>query len=107
MHTYLSTIRTVPMKGTRSMVNVKAAAHNDKMDRVELLIEVPHGKDWDDDLEKLANGQDIPWSMAAKVAYDICSACGHKARTRDDYCPHLQSDLTSMLKTGHVVGASQ
>jgi hypothetical protein len=94
-----------PHEGHKIYGAVKAAAHNDKMDRVELMIEVPHGKDWNDDLEKLASGQDIPWSMAAKVAYDICSVCGHKAKTRDDYCGHLQNDLTSMLKTGHVVGS--
>jgi hypothetical protein len=94
-----------PDKGDKIFGIVKAAAHNPKMDRVELLIEVPHGKDWDSDLEKLANGEDIPWSMAAKVKWDCCSACGHISKKREEYCDHLKNDLTAMLKTGHVVGA--
>jgi len=42
-------------------------AYNHDMDRQELMIQVPHGKDWDEDLEKLAQGEDIPFSMACFV----------------------------------------
>ncbi len=80
-------------------------AYNPDMRRGELLIRVPHDKEWLPDLEKLANGQDIPFSMACKVAYDICSACGNRARTRADYCTHLDKHMTDITKSGHQIFA--
>lgn len=85
--------------------HVKAAAHNDRMNRVELMIEVPHGPDWDDDLEKMANDQEIEFSMAGLVPFDICDACGHKAKKRENYCDHLRLYPTALLKSGHQIGA--
>lgn len=74
---------------------VKASCYNEKMKRVELLA-VLNGSEKvaringgflaDRELEKLARGDDIPVSMACKVAYDVCSSCGNKARTRAEYC---------------------
>lgn len=52
-----------PHMGDKIYGSVKAAAYNDAMDRVELLVEVPN-KDWKDELEKLASGDSIPFSMA-------------------------------------------
>lgn len=40
----------------------------------------------DREMEKLASGKDIPVSMACKVGYDVCSYCGNKAPTVQDYC---------------------
>lgn len=80
-------------------------AYNHEMKRGELLIRVPHDKEWLPDLEKLANGQDIPFSMACKVPYDICTACGNKARTRAEYCDHLTNHMTDITKTGHQIFA--
>jgi hypothetical protein len=85
--------------------SVKLAAHNDRMCRGELMIEVPHGPDWDHQLEKLARGEDVPFSMASKVPFDICMACGHKARTLEEYCPHL-THMTEMTKSGNVHGVA-
>lgn len=74
---------------------IKAAAYNDEMHRVELIVALNREKSAaernggfiaDRELEKLARGDDIPVSMAANVPYDVCSFCGNKARTRDDYC---------------------
>jgi len=84
--------------------SVKAAAHNTRMGRVELLIEVPHGKDWDDDLQKLASGTDIPFSMSCSIPYDICSGCGHKSPHADQYCKHIVDQAGEILKSGHYVG---
>jgi hypothetical protein len=40
-----------------------------------------------------------------KVAYDICSYCGNRARTRREYCDHLLNSMTDMTKSGHAVFA--
>jgi hypothetical protein len=48
----------------RKIGDVKEAAFNPDMNRVELIIRVPHNNEWNADLEKLANGKDIPFSMA-------------------------------------------
>lgn len=88
----------------RILGSVKASAHNDSMRRVELMIEVPNDL-WADDLQKLAEGKDVPFSMAANVPYDICSYCGHKAASRKKYCSHLADKITAITKTGHQISA--
>lgn len=55
-----------PAKGDKIYGDVKAAAYNEDMDRVELLIQVPN-EDWREELEKLANGDGVPFSMACIV----------------------------------------
>lgn len=84
---------------------IKAAAYNNDMDRGELIIRVPHGREWDDDLQKLAGGRDIPFSMATKVPFDYCSLCGNQSRTRNEYCDHLKNHMTEIDKAGHQVFA--
>ena len=56
---------------------IKAAAYNHDMHRGELIIKVPHGKEWDADLEKMAEGKQTSFSMAAKEPSDRCSICGN------------------------------
>lgn len=82
---------------------VKLSAYNPTMRRVELLVGLNKTKEAADrnkgfiadrELEKLAMGQDLPVSMACRVAFDTCSFCGHNARTRDEYC------TPSMCKAG-------
>lgn len=85
--------------------DVKEAAFNPDMNRVELIIRVPHNNEWEGDLQKLASGKDIPFSMACKVAYDICSICGNRASNRGEYCDHLSNHMTEITKTGHQVTA--
>ncbi len=74
---------------------VKAAWYNDRMHRVELLVALNAteeaarrngGKVADWELNKLASSGDFPVSMACRVSYDVCSGCGNRARTREDYC---------------------
>jgi len=85
--------------------SVKAAAYNPDMRRGELIIRVPHDKEWEGDLQKLASGGDIPFSMACKVAYDICSYCGNRGRSRAEYCDHLKDHMTEVVKSGHSIFA--
>lgn len=40
-----------------------------------------------------------------KVKGDICSVCGHFAKTRGEYCDHLSNDITKLAKDGHVISA--
>lgn len=86
----------------KAIGEVKAAAYNHEMRRGELIIKVANEHpDWHDDIEKLSNGKDIPFSMACKVAYDICSGCGNKAKTRAEYCSHLSDQMSEIIKSGH------
>ncbi len=73
---------------------IKSAFH-DPMKRIELLASLYStdvaakrhgGLVADREMEKLASGRDIPVSMACKVGYDVCSYCGNKAPTLEDYC---------------------
>lgn len=74
---------------------IKQSAYHDAMRRVELIAVLNAEKSAadrnggfvaDQELEKLAKGEDIPVSMACRVPYDECAHCGNKARTRDEYC---------------------
>lgn len=95
---------------------VKASVYNQEMRRVELLCGLPNTKEAaerlgcdgpaDKELVKLANGEDIPVSMACRVPYDVCSGCGNKARTREEYCKAASckyggcfDNLTKLVKT--------
>jgi hypothetical protein len=84
---------------------IKAAAYNPEMHRGELLIKVAHGKEWDADLEKIASGQQVPFSMSLKEPYDHCSICGNRSPTRSYYCGHLKDNMTELTKEGHQVFA--
>lgn len=75
--------------------HVKLSSFNERMKRIELLVSLNATKEAaernggfvaDEELEKLARGDDIPVSMACRVPYDICSGCGNRARNRKEYC---------------------
>ena len=83
---------------------IVAEAYNPEMRRGELLLRVQNDK-WEPELEKMANGEDPPFSMSCKVPYDICSACLHKAASRKQYCDHLKNDMTQVKEGGHQVFA--
>jgi hypothetical protein len=85
--------------------DVVAEDYNGEMKRGELIIKVPVNKEWEEDLQKLAEGKDLAFSMSCKVPHDLCSACGNKAASRADYCDHLSKQMTDILKSGHQVFA--
>lgn len=78
------------------------SAHNDKMKRVELLIGVPVDE-FRDDLQKLASGDQLSWSMSARVSHDNCSICGNKAKKASEYCDHIRNMKGQITKKGNVV----
>lgn len=84
--------------------DVVKAAHNDVMNRVELIIKVPNAT-WSSELEKMASGGDVAYSMSCKIPADYCSICGNRARTRREYCEHLKDNLGEITKSGHYTGA--
>jgi len=98
---------------------VKLSAYNPTMRRIELLCGLfktaeaaarHGGLVADKELEKLARGEDLPVSMAARVPHDICSACKNVARARYEYCKAAScwaggcyDNLTKLIKTGKDV----
>jgi len=96
-------------------------AFNEPMKRIELLAglngsektaRANGGLVADKELELLERGDDIPTSMACKVAYDICSGCGNKARTRGEYCDGalckyggLKDNIGRTFDDGHTLHA--
>jgi len=86
---------------------VKASEYNGKMKRIELLVSLNGSEDAarrnggiyaDKEMEKLAQGKDIPVSMACKIPFDVCSYCHNQAITTDDYC--WGTDLGGRCKAG-------
>lgn len=88
----------------KSMGKVIFAIYNMDMHRVELVAEIDNvlGKDI---LDRIAAG-DFPFtSMACKTPFDVCSLCGNKAHTRNEYCEHLSGQLNKLLPDGRKIMA--
>ncbi len=83
--------------------NIKAAAYNEPMKRIELVVGLDKDKCADilDEQEKTGNTN---WSMASKQAYDVCSWCNHKAVTDDDRCSHIPKNIGDLNKEGEMCG---
>lgn len=98
---------------------IKASAYNGDMKRIELLVVLNATKEAadrnnglvaDEEMEKLAKGEDIPVSMACRVSYDECSGCGNKAKSRAAYCgPEMckyggcKDNLAKTFDDGHTL----
>jgi len=74
---------------------VKVAHYDDKRKRVDLVVALNAteraakkngGLVADKELDLLFNGQPIPVSMSCLVSHDICSGCGHRAKSEMDRC---------------------
>lgn len=74
---------------------IKLAIFNEDMARVELLValnatksaaERNEGKIADKTLKLVGENKPVATSMGCRINYDVCSACGNKARTRKYYC---------------------
>ena len=83
--------------------DVVKAAHNDDMDRVELLTCVRDDR-WGDDIQKVANGGNLPTSMSARVPHDVCTVCGNVAKSRRNYCEHARNQMAQLAKDGTWIG---
>lgn len=88
--------------GDKEYGPILKSAHNDRMKRVELIIRV-RDDEFRDDLEKLARGDPLAWSMSTRVPYDVCNICGNRARNRSEYCKHAADHLTEIRDDGRQV----
>jgi hypothetical protein len=80
--------------------------YNDNMHRVELVLEFDKGARGADVLvSKLRNNEQVFVSMGVRVANDVCSICGHKSKTRAEYCDHLKYNMKKILADGRQVYA--
>lgn len=83
--------------------NIKAAAYNKPMKRLELVV----GLDIDkcaDILDEQEKKGVTNWSMASKQAHDICTWCKHKAFTDSDRCEHIPDKIGEINKQGEMCG---
>jgi hypothetical protein len=83
----------------KAIGRVLLAIYNEKMHRVELIVEVD--KSLGRDVESRVIAGDNPWtSMACKTPYDTCSVCGNRAHSRAEYCDHLANGMNKVAADG-------
>jgi hypothetical protein len=87
---------------SKSLGTVLKSVWNDKMQRVELLLEIVNERD-KELAKKIADGEYPAVSMGCHVKYDVCSICGHRAPTRKDYCDHARNKMRQILSNGEKV----
>lgn len=80
---------------SRSYGVVKIAHYDEVKKRIDLIVALNAtqkaaqkngGLIADKELDILYSGEAIPVSMSCLVSYDICSGCGHKAKSAHDRC---------------------
>lgn len=107
------TFETSPAHVFRNHINKNPAiaigqvilsVYNDRMHRVELIVWIDRDKGADI-VERLERGDFPATSMACKTPHDVCSICGNKASTRQEYCEHLSDQLGRMYPDGRKVMA--
>ena len=80
-----------PEKGFGKVV---VSVWNPRMYRVELLLQISRVKARElghgDLIDALDRGEHPAVSMGMRTPYDVCLMCGHKSRTRRDYCKHAR-----------------
>jgi hypothetical protein len=91
-------------KGGTPQGTIVAEMYNQPMHRGELIVKLPDSI-WGDDIQKIANGEPVWWSMGAGVPFDLCGLCGNKASTRSAYCEHLKYNKLAITKEGYQIFA--
>lgn len=82
--------------------DVVKAFYNERMHRVELLLKIDNAK-CPDIVEKLLNGEFPAVSMGCRIKFDVCSICGNKAPTRNEYCYHARHEMNRIYPDGRKV----
>lgn len=83
--------------------NIKAASYNPNMRRIELVVGLDNDK-CAEEIQTLSKGGQINVSMAAKVASDICTWCGHEAKDDRGRCEHIPTKIGELDKQGEMCG---
>lgn len=86
----------------RAVGDVIASAYNEFMHRVELVLFVYEARD-PEGVRMIRAGQPTPFSMGAKLPFDVCSICFKPARNRAQYCEHTSKQLNQILPDGRKV----
>ena len=76
--------------------------YNPRMHRVELVAKLDKTKAAAE-YASIKRGVMPATSMACNTPFDVCSVCGNKAHTRQQYCEHLNSLINKMLPDGRKV----
>ncbi len=67
---------------------------NTQMKRVELVVKLDREKakveGADGIITRIDRGEFPDVSMGCKVPFDVCYVCGHRSKTKDDYCVHMK-----------------
>ncbi len=81
--------------------NIKASAYNENMKRIELVVGLDNQKCADilDEQEKKGHTN---WSMACKIAHDVCTICSHKAKDDASRCEHTSTKLGELMQDGKI-----
>ena len=93
----------------RAFGHVALAVWNARMHRVELIVILDKMKAMQygaqDVIDRILAGEFPDVSMGCRVPYDVCTICGNKARTRDDYCSCIQHiGMGKILDDGRRIG---
>lgn len=93
----------------RAFGKVVVATWNPRMHRVELVIiidkELALQNGAQHVVDRILAGEFPDVSMGCKVPYDVCTICGHKSKTRHDYCTCItQFGMGKLLDDGRRVG---
>lgn len=94
---------------SRAFGHVELACWNPKMHRVELVVildkaaALQHGGQHV--IDRILAGEYPDVSMGCRVPYDICTICGNKSKTRNDYCVCVkQIGMGKILDDGRRIG---
>lgn len=79
--------------------------YNHRMHRVELIVEASKTLAADEYYKITELGQYPATSMACNTPFDVCSVCGNKAHSRNEYCTHLTTQLNTLYPDGRKVMA--
>jgi len=82
---------------------VVCAAWNPKMHRVEVLAKIARAVA-PDIADKIDADEPLMWSMGAKVPFDVCTGCGHRAKTAMEYCDCLRFKRGQITPKGIKIG---
>lgn len=102
-HVFLHHINKDPNKAVGKPIY---SWYNEPMHRVELILKIDKTLQGADGIiDKIQRGEQLFVSMGCTVRYDVCSICGNKAPTRNDYCDHLRFNMKKILPDGKQVYA--
>lgn len=98
---YLHHVNKDPKKAVGTIME---SFYNDIMHRVELLLGVDNNKA-SQVVQRIQDGEYPGVSMGCRIKYDICSICGNRAPTRNEYCEHVNGrdpryGMNSLLPNG-------